>query len=281
MVTKWLKAGFIDKNKLFPTKAGTPQGGTISPTLANMVLDGLEEAIYKSVNTRIRKYDGCRRNYHKIHFVRYADDFVVTGASKEVLMNVVKPVIADFLSARGLTLSETKTKITDVYTGFDFLGQNIRKFSNGKLLIRPSKDNFKAVLSKIKNIIVEHRGAPTVELIRRMNSVITGWTNFHKHIAAAKHFVDLDRFIWFYLWKWAKHRHSNKGHCWIADKYFKRVGNRKWNFFGTFDNGTEIFLKHASDTHIKRHVLINGNANPYCALWDKYYLRRYAKSKAS
>ena len=107
MVTKWLKAGYIDKNKLFPTKAGTPQGGIISPTLANMVLDGLEEAIYKSVNTRIRKHDGCRRNYHKIHFVRYADDFIVTGKSKEVLMNVVKPVIVEFLAERGLTLSET------------------------------------------------------------------------------------------------------------------------------------------------------------------------------
>lgn len=261
VVTKWLKAGFIEKNKLFPTKAGTPQGGIISPTLANMVLDGLEEAIYKSVNTRIRKHDGCRRNYHKIHFVRYADDFVVTGASKEVLMNVVKPVIADFLSARGLTLSETKTKITDVYTGFDFLGQNIRKFSNGKLLIRPSKENFKSVLSKIKQIIIINRGAPTVKLIRRLNSVITGWTNYHRHVAASKHFVDLDRFIWFYLWKWAKRRHANKGQCWIADKYFKRVGARKWNFFGTFENGTEILLKHASDTHIKRHVLINGKAN--------------------
>jgi RNA-directed DNA polymerase len=281
IVTKWLKSGFIDKNKLFPTKEGTPQGGIISPTLANMVLDGLEEAIYKSVNTRIRKYDGCRRNYHKIHFVRYADDFIVTGSSKEVLMNVVKPVIADFLSARGLTLSETKTKITDVYTGFDFLGQNIRKFSNGKLLIRPSKENFKSVLSKIKQIIIKHRGAPTVRLIRRLNSVITGWTNFHRHIAAYKHFCDLDRFIWFYLWKWAKRRHAKKGHYWIVDKYFKRVGSRKWNFFGTFDNGKEIILVHASDTFIKRHVLINGKANPYSALWDKYFRQRYARKMAA
>jgi RNA-directed DNA polymerase len=196
-------------------------------------------------------------------------------------MNVVKPVIADFLSARGLTLSETKTKITDVYSGFDFLGQNIRKFSNGKLLIRPSKDNFKSVLSKIKNIIIEHRGAPTVELIHRLNSVITGWTNYHKHVASAKHFADLDRFIWFYLWKWAKSRHSNKGLCWIATKYFKKVGNRKWTFFGTFDNRSVILLKYASDTFIKRHVLINGKANPYCAYWDKYYRRRYAMSNAA
>ncbi|MCJ7448987.1 MAG: group II intron reverse transcriptase/maturase [Bacteroidales bacterium] len=278
IVTKWLKAGFIDNNKLFPTKAGTPQGGIISPTIANMVLDGLEEAIYKCVNTRIRQYDGCRRNYHKIHFVRYADDFIVTGASEDILRNVVKPVIADFLNERGLTLSETKTKITDVYTGFDFLGQNIRKFSNGKLLIRPSKENFKAVLSKIKFIIIKHRGAPTVDLIHRLNSVITGWSNYHKRIVAAEYFVDLDRFIWFYLWKWAKRRHSNKGYYWIANKYFKKVGNRKWTFFGTFYNRTEILLKYASDTQIKRHVLINGKANPYCALWDKYYRRRFAMS---
>lgn len=278
IVTKWLKAGFIDNNKLFPTMAGTPQGGIISPILANMVLDGLEAAIYKCVNTRIRQYDGCRRNYHKIHFVRYADDFIVTGSTKDILMNVVKPVIADFLSARGLTLSETKTKITDVYTGFDFLGQNIRKFSNGKLLIRPSKENFKAVLSKIKYIIIKHRGAPTVDLIRRLNSVITGWANYHKRIVAAEYYVDLDRFIWFYLWKWAKRRHSNKGYFWIANNYFKKVGSRKWTFFGTFDNRTEILLKYASDTQIKRHVLINGKANPYCALWDKYYRRRYAMS---
>jgi RNA-directed DNA polymerase len=281
VVTKWLKAGYIDKNKLFPTKSGTPQGGIISPTLANMVLDGLEEAIYKSVNTRIRKHDGCRRNNHKIHFVRYADDFIVTGATEEVLINVVKPIIVNFLAERGLTLSETKTKITDVYSGFDFLGQNIRKFSNGKLLIRPSKDNFKSVLSKIKNIIIEHRGAPTVELIHRLNSVITGWANYHRHVAARNYFVELDRFLWFYLWKWAKRRHSNKGNRWIADKYFKKIGNRNWSFFGTFDNSTEILLKHASDTHIKRHVLINGKANPYCAQWDKYYLRRFAMSKAS
>ncbi len=281
VVTKWLKAGFIEEKKLFPTKAGTPQGGIISPTLANMVLDGLEEAIYKSVNTRIRKHDGCRRNYHKIHFIRYADDFVVTGASKEVLTNVIKPVITEFLAERGLTLSETKTKITDVYTGFDFLGQNIRKFSNGKLLIRPSKDNFKSVLSKIKLIIREHRGLRTVDLIRRLNSVITGWTNYHKHIVSSKDFVALDRFTWFFLWKWAKRRHSNKGHYWIAKNYFKKVGKRKWTFFGTFENGTEIFLKYASDTIIKRHVLINGKANPYCAKWDKYYRRRYAMRKAS
>lgn len=275
IITKWLKAGYIDKNRLFLTKEGTPQGGIISPTLANMVLDGLEAAIYSGVGT-INRPDGCKRNKFKVHFVRYADDFIVTGSSEEVLMNVVKPIIVNFLSSRGLTLSEKKTKITNVKSGFDFLGQNIRKYSNGKLLIRPSKDNFKSVLIKIKQLITKHRGAPPATLIRRLNSVITGWTNYHRHVAAYKYFCDLDRFIWFFLWKWAKRRHAKKGHYWIVDKYFKRVHNCKWQFFGTFDNGVEVYLKHACNTHIKRHVLIDGKANPYCVQWDKYYRRRYA-----
>jgi len=281
IITKWLKAGYTDKNRLFLTEEGTPQGGIISPTLANMVLDGLEEAIYNSVNTRIRKHDGCKRNYHKIHFVRYADDFIVTGATEEVLMNVVKPVIANFLSERGLMLSETKTKITNVYKGFDFLGQNIRKYPNGKLLIKPSKDNFISVQNKIKKLIKWHWGSPTVNLIRSLNPVITGWTNYHRHVAAYRHFCELDTYIWFRLWKWAKRRHAKKGHIWIADKYFKRVGNCKWQFFDTLDNGVDLYLKHACNTYIKRHALIDGKANPYCAQWDKYFRQRYARKMAS
>lgn len=280
IITKWLKTGYIDKNRLFLTKEGTPQGGIISPTIANMVLDGLEAEIYSGVGTRVRT-NGCKRNKFKVHFVRYADDFIVTGSSEEVLTNVVKPIIVKFLSSRGLELSEKKTKITNVYSGFDFLGQNIRKYPNGKLLIKPSKDNFKSVLIKIKQLVRRHRGDTPAMLIRSLNPVITGWTNYHRHVAAYKYFVDLDRFIWFLIWKWAKRRHAKKGHHWIADKYFKRVQNRKWQFFGTFGYGVDVFLKPASDTHIKRHVLIVGKANPYSEQWDKYFRRRYAQRLAS
>ena len=245
-----------------------------------MVLDGLEAEIYSSVGTSVRP-NGCKRNKFKVHFVRYADDFIVTGSSEEVLTNIVKPIIVKFLSSRGLELSENKTKITNVYTGFNFLGQNIRKYPNGKLLIRPSKDNFKSVLIKIKQLVRWHWGDTPAMLIRSLNPVITGWTNYHRHVAAAKCFVDLDRFIWFLIWKWAKRRHAKKGHVWIAGKYFKRAGNSKWQFFGTFDKCVKIYLKHASDTHIMRHVLIVGKANPYCEQWDKYFRRRYAQSLAS
>jgi RNA-directed DNA polymerase len=280
IITKWLKAGYIEKNRLFNTEEGTPQGGIISPTLANMVLDGLEAAIYSGVGTRVRK-DGCKRNNHKIHFIRYADDFIVTGANEEVLINVVKPIIVNFLSERGLTLSETKTKITSVFDGFDFLGQNIKKYSNGKLLIKPSKDNFKSVLTKIKQLIKWHWGSTTVNLLRTVNPIITGWTNYHRHIAAYKSFSKLDMYIWLNIWKWAKRRHSKKDHYWIVDKYFKHTHKRKWQFFGTLDNGVEIFLKHACNTHIKRHVLINGKANPYSKQWDKYYYHRYTRKFVS
>jgi len=280
IITKWLKAGFIDKNRFFLTREGTPQGGIISPTLANMVLDGLEAAIYSGVGTRVRT-DGCKRNKFKIHFVRYADDFIVTGSNEEVLMNIVKPIIAKFLLERGLELSEKKTKITNVYSGFDFLGQNIRKYPNGKLLIKPSKDNFKSVLIKISQMVRWNLGASPAKLIRSLNSVITGWSNYHKHVVAHKYFSRLDTYIWFRIWKWAKHRHREKGHIWIAHKYFKRVGNFNWQFFDTLDNGKEVYLKLAINTHIKRHALIDGKANPYCSLWDKYYRQRYARRLAS
>lgn len=126
---KWLKAGYIDRKKLFPTVAGTPQGAIISPTLSNMTLDGLEKVL-KPFRRR------------KVNFVRYADDFIVTGASEELLEQEVKPVITRFLTERGLTLSEEKTRVTHIEEGFDFLGQNVRKY-NGKLLIKPSKKNVK------------------------------------------------------------------------------------------------------------------------------------------
>ena len=133
---QWLNAGFIENKQLFPTTEGTPQGGIISPTLANMTLDGLEAAIDKAFGITIRP-DGCRKhNHHKLHFIRYADDFIVTASNREILENKVKPIIEEFLSTRGLQLSREKTKITHVTEGFDFLGQNIRMYSHGKLLIR-------------------------------------------------------------------------------------------------------------------------------------------------
>lgn len=165
ILQQWLKAGFVENKQLFPAEQGTPQGGIISPTLANMTLDGLENMLDKAFGISIRA-DGCRKNNkHKIHLIRYADDFIVTADSKEILENKVKPLIEDFLTKRGLQLSQEKTKITHVTEGFDFLGQNIRMYARNKLLMRPSKDSIKSVRAKLKDIIVKHRGSKAAVFI--------------------------------------------------------------------------------------------------------------------
>ena len=127
MLKKWLDAGYIEDGKLYPTGRGVAQGGSISPTLLVVTLSGLEAAV-KAV---VRQKD-------KVNVCVYADDFIITGATPEILEKKVKPVVVSFLEERGLTLSEEKTKITHINDGFDFLGMNIRKY-NGKCIIKPAK----------------------------------------------------------------------------------------------------------------------------------------------
>lgn len=274
ILQQWLNAGFMENKRVFPTEKGTPQGGIISPTLANMTLDGLETAIDKAFGITIRP-DGCRKNNpHKIHLIRYADDFVVTATDKYILENKVKPLIERFLFKRGLQLSPEKTKITHITEGFDFLGQNIRMYSRNKLVIRPSKDSILSVKNKLKEIIVKHRGSQAAVLIRSLNPVITGWANYHRHICAKKTFYKLDRILWRNIWNWARRRHNNLGYRKIVSLIFMRIGNRKWQFFGRFNSGKTILLRMFACFHIKRHRLINGKANPFDTSWDRYFANR-------
>ncbi len=274
ILQQWLNAGFIENSQLFPTTEGTPQGGIISPTLANMTLDGLEACIDKAFGITIRP-DGCRKNNHfKIHLIRYADDFIVTASEKEILENKVKPLIEEFLFLRGLQLSQEKTSITHITQGFNFLGQNIRMYSRGKLLIRPTKVAIKSVKEKLKGIIVKHRGSQAAILIRNLNPVITGWANYHRHICSKKTFYKLDRILWRNIWNWARRRHNNLGYRKIVSLYFMSCGNRKWQFFGKFNDGKIILLRMFACFHIKRHKLINGNANPFDSSWDNYFVNR-------
>jgi RNA-directed DNA polymerase len=274
ILQQWLNAGFVENKQLFPTTEGTPQGGISSPTLANMTLDGLEAAIDKAFGITIRP-DGCRKNnHHKIHLIRYADDFVVTASNKEILENKAKPLIEDFLAQRGLLLSPEKTKITHITNGFDFLGQNIRMYSRGKLLISPSKDAISSVKEKLKGIIVKHRGSQAAVLIRNLNPVITGWANYHKRVCSKRTFYKLDRILWRNIWNWARRRHNNLGYRKIVSLLFMSIGNRKWQFFGKFDDGKIILLRMFACFHIKLHRLINGNANPFDSSWDYYFANR-------
>ncbi|WP_239543993.1 group II intron reverse transcriptase/maturase [Marinomonas foliarum] len=195
VLRKWLEAGYVEKGTLFATEAGTPQGGIISPVLANLTLDGLEQAVNISVSPK----DTPRRPF-KIHVVRYADDFIVTGASKEVLQHQVRPAIEVFLKARGLELSDEKTRITHIAQGFDFLGQNIRKYS-GKLLITPARKSVKALLDKVRKIVNGNKSATQANLILNINPVIRGWAMYHRHIVSKARFTWIDHQIWRILWR--------------------------------------------------------------------------------
>jgi RNA-directed DNA polymerase len=274
ILQQWLKAGFIENKRLFPTGKGTPQGGIISPTLANMTLDGLEAVIDNAFGITIRS-DGCRKdNPHKIHLIRYADDFVVTATDKETLENKIKPIIEHFLEERGLQLSQEKTKITHIFDGFDFLGQNIRMYNKGNLLIRPSSDSIKAVKTKLKEIIVKHRGSQAAVLISNLNPIITGWANYHRNVCSKSTFFKLDRILWRNIWNWARRRHNNLGYRKIVSLLFIRIGNRKWQFFGKFNDGKTILLRMFAAFRIVRHKLIAGEANPFDPYWYKYFFHR-------
>ena len=183
ILEKWLKCGFVETGKLFPTEEGAPQGGTISPTLMNMTLDGLERVLHDRLPTRT-KVNG-RIHFNKLNFVRYADDFIITGESPEFLKYKVLPIVREFLTERGLQLSEEKTLITHISDGFDFLGKNIRKY-NGKLLIKPSKASVKAFLSKVRDIIKSNKSAKQEMLIRRLNPVIRGWVNNQRYVVSSE-----------------------------------------------------------------------------------------------
>ena len=256
ILLKWLKAGYIHKRILYPTEAGTPQGGIISAALANMTLDGLE--------TELKKF----RAQDRVHMVRYADDFIITGNSKELLENEVQPLIEKFLSARGLELSPEKTGIPHIDEGFDFLGVNIRKYS-GKLLIKPSKKNVKAFLDKVRKTIKDNKTAKQINLITLLNPIIRGWAHYHRSVVAKETFKRVDCEIWQSLWQWAKRRHSEKSSDWIKEKYFKTRGNRRW-VFAAEDRGKlypdgkplDVSLFSASDIPIKRHIKIRGEAKP-------------------
>ena len=184
MLKKWLKSGFVFNKELFPTEEGTPQGGIISPTLANMTLDGLQTMLAEKFRDRSKSKNA---NAPLVNLVRYADDFIITGRNKELLEYKVMSLIKEFLSVRGLTLSEEKTKITHIDEGFDFLGFNVRKY-DGKLLIKPSKEKVKKFLEKIRETIESNKTCKQDTLIRFLNPKITGWANYYKHCVSSETF---------------------------------------------------------------------------------------------
>ncbi|WP_338641370.1 group II intron reverse transcriptase/maturase [Burkholderia pyrrocinia] len=271
VLRKWLQAGYIDEGTLFESRAGIPQGGVISPVIANMALDGLEAAVYASVGA-----SKLARSKAQLNVVRYADDFVVTSVSKDVLESRVLPAVRVFMAKRGLELSEEKTRITNISEGFDFLGQNVRKYG-GKLLIKPAKKSIKSLLDKVREIIKGNASVTQEALIHKLNPVIRGWAMYHRHAVAKAAFSWVDSHVWRLLWNWARRRHPTKGARWVRKRYFQRDGHRSWDFAtkGLAESSTGgLRLFRAMTIAITRHVKIRGLANPFDPVWAPYLARR-------
>jgi RNA-directed DNA polymerase len=276
ILRKWLKAGFMERHVLHPTEAGTPQGGIISPVLANLALDGLERALRERYPQRTR-----RGAHAKVNLVRYADDFIITGRSRELLEGEVVPLVAAFLGERGLTLSPTKTAVTAIEDGFDFLGQHVRKY-RGKLLVTPSRGSVRRLLATARGIIKANKQATTGALIAHLNPVLRGWANYHRNVVSKAVFSSVDHAIFQALWRWARRRHPGKGARWVKAKYFRTSGTRHWEFAGnTVDRDgqtRERRLFKLSSVPIRRHVQIRAAANPYDPAWEPYFERRLAQA---
>ncbi len=263
---QWLKCGYLEKHIFNSTNEGTPQGGIISPTLANMALDGIQTLL----DDNFKKPD-------KIHFVRYADDFIVTGRSPEMLKHKVKPLIEEFLKIRGLELSEEKTIITHIDDGFDFLGFNVRKYK-GKLLIKPSKSSIKRIKAKVRDYLHANKTLRTDVVIAKLNSIIHGWANYYRHVVSQKVFGDLDHAFWQMTWQWARRRHPKKSKGWVKNKYYRRIKGRDWRFM---EKGNPEPLILLGPTRLTRHIKIRANVNPYDPAWADYLKARWKQRQLS
>lgn len=278
-VKAWLKSGVMDNKDLIPTDKGTPQGGVISPLLANIALHGMELEVKKYARTL---KGGKRENQRNLSLIRYADDFVILHKDLEVILQC-KEIIENWLKEIGLGLKPSKTKISHTFKeymgnpSFDFLGFTIRQFPKGdcqtgkstngmplgfKTIIKPSENKVKSHIKKIGDIIDRHRTAPQGRLIKELNPVIKGWSNYYKSVCSKETFSDCDNAIYLQLKRWAERRHPNKSKSWVANKYWhcdNPHGSRKWCF--STNEGEKLLLH--KDTPIIRHTKVKGNTSPF------------------
>ncbi|CAD6556688.1 group II intron reverse transcriptase/maturase [Paraburkholderia sabiae] len=270
ILRQWLKSGLVYQGRYEATDAGTPQGGIISPTLANMALNGLERELAQHLGAKLGIVKASKL---KINVVRYADDFVITGDSKETLDCEVRPWVEAFLAVRGLQLSEEKTRVTHIDDGFDFLGWNFRKYS-GKLLIKPAKKNVQTFYRKVAETISGNKAVTQTDLIRLLNPMLRGWAQYHQPVVAKQAYSRMEHLLFGRLWRWSKRRHPNKGSDWVRKKYFHSVGDRRWVFAAPMerDDGSKGLLElyQISGTAIERHRKVKGDYNPFDPTMEQY-----------
>ncbi len=278
-VKKWLKSGIIEFGKYFQTKSGTPQGGIISPLLANIALDGMERLFGAENSKGNYTYPSNRRGDNKgLNLIRYADDFVVTAPSKERIVSYVLPKLKAFLKERGMELNEAKTKIIHRNDGFDFLGFNIRQYSSrirNVCLVKPTKKAVKRHLGNIKMVISKNKQMKADELISKLNPIIRGWANYYCYSSAKETFNYIDYRIWKLLWQWCLRRHTDKGKRWIKHRYFMNIDKRTWIFGERKENA--LLFNRSFRAGVK-YTPVKGYNSPYNADLHKYWSKRHGKS---
>jgi RNA-directed DNA polymerase len=269
---QWLKAGVVEVGFFSPTDTGTPQGGVSSPLLANVALDGMEKLFDAEYADGRPKRPSLRQGLNKgIAVMRYADDFVVTAPTRDVLETYARPRVEQFLQERGLALSEAKTRIVHIKEGFNFLGFHIRKFgTQGKLLSVPQKDKVLTHVRAIRSYLDAHKQTPAGRVIKELNPIIRGWANYYRHCAAKHVFQKVRHAHWHMLWRWAKRRHPTKGSKWVKARYFRDDG------YWTFYEGKAELVK-PDATPITRFTKVTGKHSPYDPTLRQYWVERKKK----
>ena len=278
-VRRWLKSGIIEFGKYYRTKAGTPQGGIISPLLANIALDGMERLFGAENSKGNYSLPSHRSGENKgLNLVRYADDFVVTAPTRERIIDYVLPKLRSFLKERGMKLNEAKTHIIHRDEGFNFLGFNIRQYHSrirSVCLAKPSKRAVKQHLEHIKAVISKNKQMKADELISKLNPIIRGWANYYVYSSAKETFNYIDYRIWKILWQWCLRRHNNKGKQWIRHRYFMNIGKRTW-IFGERKENLLLFCR--SFRAGERYTPVKGFNSPYDASLHEYWNKRHGKA---
>lgn len=291
LIKQWLKAGYVEAEMFHETKSGVPQGGIISPLLANIALDGLDELlsqhkkvkVYQSLENKSGKIKSVKQKQNKYGFIRYADDFIVTAQIREDIEAII-PVINEWLKERGLTLSQEKTRITHVGKGINFLGFHIRQFK-GKTLTLPQKEKVLTKLREIRAWLKKNTHTTPENVICYLNPIIRGFGNFYRTGASKAVLYYIDTQIWKALWRWAQRRHSTQDNRWgtgrVKKKYFCRYQGQDWTFFAKTQDRREklklTYIFRASSIPIERHVKVKGTSSPDDPSLTKYWSNRQTK----
>ncbi|NES64887.1 MAG: group II intron reverse transcriptase/maturase [Okeania sp. SIO2D1] len=273
LIKQWLKAGYLDKGQDHDTPSGTPQGGTISPLLANIGLHGLENFL-----NQFQKKKGNYKS-NRYGFIRYADDFVVTATCRKDLEEIL-PQIEEWLAQKGLQLNREKTRIVHISDGFNFLGFNLRQYQ-GKLLIKPQKQKVLEFLQSIRDWLSTNRAVEQKIVIEQLNPKLRGFGNYYRHAVSKEVFNYIRSEVWIALWRWAKRRHPNKGKRWIANRYFQ-IRGKGWEFACQVKDrkgvSKEIILFNIASIPIERHIKVKGTASPDDPNLQEYWAKRAIKS---